>query len=165
MHQPLLMVVIKSCVSCLLSTDVTFVKTFSCSCFVVSMLMLTVLCEINCRHITSWDFITLLHLVPVYLILVLPFIIFIKLHRFGYFQSHYMLHSHLAITSYSYWFDSSVMKFTFLPGFFEYLPPCHQAVGVISDGVTNRVRIVVAVFPRDLSFTPLLHGIGLLLSL
>lgn len=57
------------------------------------------------------------------------------------FQSHHMLRAHSAISSYSYWFDFSVVTLTFLPNFFEHLPSCHQAVGVILDGVTNRVRI------------------------
>lgn len=72
--------------------------------------------------------------------------------------------THFAITSYSYWFYSSVMKFTFLLDFFEHLPPCHQAVGVTLDGVTSRVCILILFFPLDLSFNPRLHCTRLLLS-
>lgn len=127
-------------------------NTFSCSCFVVSLLIIhTVLCEINSHshiHCQSHYFMWQLHIASLKFCLLHPGITIHHFHqasiRFGCRQSHYVLHMYLAITS--YWFNSSILRFTFLPGFFEHLPPCHQAVGVILDGVTSRVRIVVIFF-------------------
>lgn len=159
--ETLLMVLMKSCVSYLLYTDVTCVKTFFAQlfCCVSADHLYCTVWKLTHR-ITSCDFFTLLHLVLVYLILVLPFIS-IRHHRFWCPQS-VPIHFIYKFCHYNYWFYSSVMKFTFLPDFFEHLPPCRQAIGVISVGATTRVCIVVLFFPRDLSFTPLLHRTGLL---
>lgn len=82
------------------------------SCFVVPLLI---------THYVLHSIIYAVTWVLIHIILLLPFLISIKHHRFGCFQSHYMLHNHLAITSYSHWFDSSITRFTFPPDFFKTL--------------------------------------------
>lgn len=128
---------------------------------------------VSVDHFSWWSLITILHVASSHLCTQSLFTSYFPFHSSfqasitlcAFSRSQYIFCTHFAITSYSYWFYSSVMRFTFPLDFFEHLPPCHQAVGIILDGVTSSVCIVILFFPLELSFSPLLHCTGLLFSL